>query len=162
MSFRLSLPWQEPGVLEHSQLLCASFHHWSGVYLVAPELSASDQAQALFQADFVVLSHGLEIDPILNYGNQAALNLWQLNWQEFTRMPSRLTAEPMERQERDRLLQEAASQGYIKGYRGIRIASTGRRFEIANAHIWDLLAPNGQKRGQAAMFDRWQFLEEST
>jgi MEKHLA domain len=161
MSLDLLPPWQEPAVIQHSQLLCASFRHWSGESLVSPELSALDQAQALFRTKFAVLSHGLEADPILNYGNQVALDLWQLDWQQFTQMPSRFTAEPLERQERDRLLQQAADQGYITGYRGIRIANNGQRFEIANAQIWDLLSADGQKRGQAARFDRWQFLGES-
>ena len=56
---------------------------------------------------FVVASHGLQDDPILNYGNQVALDLWEMNWEQFTQTPSRLTAEPVNREERARMLEQA-------------------------------------------------------
>ena len=34
---------------------------------------------------------------MLNYGNRAALTLWEMSWEELTRTPSRLTAEPVAR-----------------------------------------------------------------
>jgi hypothetical protein len=158
------VPWQQELVIQHSRFLCQSFQKWTGEALVElPDdlvmSTCSDLdlaiAQALFNAPFAVLSHGLETDPILSYGNQTALTLWQMSWADFTQMPSRLTAEPISRQERDRLLTEAASQGFISGYRGVRIASTGARFWIENAMIWDVLDDLGNKRGQAARFDTW-------
>ncbi|MBW4551489.1 MAG: MEKHLA domain-containing protein [Aphanocapsa sp. GSE-SYN-MK-11-07L] len=156
MSTNIILPWQDPAVIRHSQHLCQSFAHWTGQNLLASHHNPETQARYLYEAAFAVLSHGLEADPILNYGNQVALNLWQMTWQAFTQMPSRLTAEPMERTERDRLLAMAAAQNYISGYRGVRIASTGARFEIIDAMIWDLIDQRGQKLGQAARFNRWQ------
>jgi MEKHLA domain len=159
-----SLPWQQALIIQHSRFLCQSFQKWTDKALVElPDVSISPRsvesdfaiAQALFDAPFAVLSHGSEADPVLNYGNQTALTLWQMSWAEFTQMPSRLTAEPISRQERDRLLAEAASQGFISGYRGVRIASTGARFWIENAMIWDVLDDVGNKRGQAAKFDTW-------
>jgi hypothetical protein len=156
MSTNLILPWQHPAVILYSQHLCQSFAHWTGQDLVDPDLESEARARCLYEAKFAVLSHGLEADPVLNYGNQVALDLWQMSWSEFTQMPSRLTAEPMEREERDRLLAMAAAQNYISGYRGVRIASSGARFEIIDAMIWDVVDQNGQKLGQAAMFDRWQ------
>ncbi|MEO1800781.1 MAG: MEKHLA domain-containing protein, partial [Cyanobacteria bacterium J06629_2] len=50
------------------------------------------KAQALFEADFVLVSHGTEADPIYSYANYKALQLWQLNWEDFTSMPSRKSA----------------------------------------------------------------------
>jgi hypothetical protein len=42
-------------------------------------MAPSDVAQFLFEAPFVVVSHGIEANPILNYGNKKALTLWELD-----------------------------------------------------------------------------------
>lgn len=149
-------PWQREIILFHSQRLVQSFNHWTGQPLISVAGSPGEIAQALFEAPFVVLSHGLEADPILNYGNQMALTLWQMDWAQFTQMPSRLTAEPIERVERDRLLTTAATQGYISNYTGVRISQTGQRFLIENAIIWNIVDDANQHYGQAAMFNHWQ------
>lgn len=116
------------------------------------------QASALFQISFVVVSHGTEADPILNYGNQAALNLWEITWEQLIRTPSRLTAEPINQAERVRMLDLAKSQGFFEGYRGVRISSTGRRFLVENAVIWTVLDGTGTTVGQAASFSQWRYL----
>jgi hypothetical protein len=113
-------------------------------------------AHQLFCAAFVVLSHDTEVDPILNYGNQAALTLWEMEWPDFTQMPSRLTAEPDLREVRSQLLATAAQQGYLTGYKGIRISKTGQRFFIQNATIWRVLDEAGNVCGQAATFEYWK------
>jgi hypothetical protein len=84
-----------------------------------------------------------------------ALSLWETTWERFTRMPSRLTAEPVARDERARALSEAMGRGYVENYRGIRVSVTGRRFLIERAVIWSLDDPVGHFIGQAAMFDSW-------
>jgi hypothetical protein len=76
----------------------------------------------------------------LNYGNQAALALWEMSWDEFTRTPSRLTAEMPNREERTRLLEIVSHNGFIENYSGVRISKTG------------------EPRGQAATFCEWKFL----
>jgi hypothetical protein len=106
----------------------------------------------------VVVSHGIEPDPVLNYGNRAALRLWEMSWEEFTRTPSRLTAEAPDRVERARLLQAVSQHGCIEDYSGVRISRTGRRFKIARATVWNLLSDSGEPCGQAAVFDQWQEL----
>lgn len=73
-------------------------------------------------------------------------------------MPSRLTAEPMHREERAQFLARTAAEGFITGYSGIRISATGRRFRIEDAVIWNLARPDGARAGQAASFARWSFL----
>jgi hypothetical protein len=153
-------PWQRPAVIYQSQRLVHSFQHWTGKALVTlPEAAdATEMARLLFNAPFVVLSHGIEADPIFNYGNQAALDLWQIDWEHLTQMPSRLTAEPMERQARAALLAQAAASGLIENYRGVRITRAGRRFLIENATIWDVLDDAGTRCGQAAKFTDWQWL----
>ncbi|MDH5580197.1 MAG: MEKHLA domain-containing protein, partial [Betaproteobacteria bacterium] len=77
-----------------------SFRYWTGRELLIRSGPVEDHAQALFDAPFVVVSHGTEPDPILNYGNQAALDLWEMTWEQLTRTPSRHTAEPVHREER--------------------------------------------------------------
>ena len=158
MSLDNHLPWQQAAVILHTQRLCHSFEYWTGQPLLNLDELPEQKARSLFEAPFAVLSHGLETDPILNYGNQIALDLWQMNWHNFTQMPSRQTAEPLDRQERDRLLAQATVQGYLSNYRGVRISSTGQRFLIEDAIIWDVLDQQNLKWGQAAMFNHWQWI----
>ena len=72
--------------------------------------------------------------------------------------PSRKSAEPINREERQRLLDRVTSHGYIDDYSGIRISSSGKRFLIENAIVWDLVDHLGGYHGQAAVFDKWSFL----
>lgn len=95
------------------------------------------------------------MDPILNYGNQVALDLWGMPWEQFVRTPSRLTAEVEDQAERGRMLERARVDGYYKKYRGVRISSTGRRFLIEQALIWNVIDSVGKPIGQAATFSQW-------
>jgi hypothetical protein len=106
----------------------------------------------------VVVSHGTEADPILNYGNQTALDVWEMAWEQLVKTPSRLTAEPVNRAEREWMLDQASQRGFIDTYRGIRISGTGRRFLVENALIWNVLDADCQRIGQAATFSHWTWL----
>lgn len=154
-------PWLQPELVQHIQRLCYSFQHWTRTPLILTtnNNSSLEIANLLFNADFVVVSHGAQADPILNYGNQKALELWKMDWQTFTSTPSRYTAEPLERSEREKLLAQAKSQGYISNYRGIRIASNGDRFYIDQAIIWNVVDPEGKLWGQAATFQNWEVIQ---
>ena len=81
-----------------------------------------------------------------------------MDWAAFTQTPSRLTAEPVNREERARMLTQARANGYIRDYRGIRIAHSGKRFLVERATIWSLHKPDGTPLGQAATFSDWAFL----
>ena len=85
---------------DHVGRMLASWHHWTGRYLIDPKLSKPEQARRLFNAPFVVLSHDTASDPMLNYANQTGLALFEMSWDELVRTPSRLTAEPIHREER--------------------------------------------------------------
>jgi hypothetical protein len=152
--------WQQPDLILHSKRLCRSFEHWLGKPLIALKGTDAQIERSLFEAPFILVSHGTQPDPILNYGNQAALNLWQMDWVQFTSTPSRLTAEPVTQAERERLLSQAATHGYIDNYNGIRISSTGQRFYIKAAIVWNVLDEEGQKCGQAATFSQWDFISD--
>ena len=144
--------------MEWSRWLLESYRHWTGHNLVEPTDTAEHQACTLFEAPLIVVSHGAEQDPILNYGNQAALDLWETTWEQLIRMPSRLTTEPVNQAERERVLAIAKSKGFYDGYRGVRISSTGRRFLVEHAVIWTVRNETGTTVGQAATFSRWTSL----
>ncbi len=149
---------EQPHIIAHTQRLLNSFYHWFGYYLVPERETRALIAEQVFMAPFVVLSHGTEPDPILNYGNQSALQLWEMDWDAFTQMPSRLTAEVDVREERLNLLAKAAQQGYLTDYSGVRISKTGKRFLIEQAIIWKLFDEEGNVYGQAATFKDWKSL----
>lgn len=143
---------------EYVRLLTGSYRHWTGRDLVDPGLSAVEQARALYEAPFVVASHDAGNDPVFNYANCAALALFETGWRDFTSMPSRLSAEPMEREQRAQLLERVGRDGFINDYSGIRISTTGRRFRIRNATVWNLVDAYGVPMGQAVMFRDWEYL----
>lgn len=150
--------WQDENVIAHTQILVRSFKHFTQRDLLPGCFSSAELAEKIFHAPFVLVAHGTEADPVLNYGNAAALALWEMSWAEFTRTPSRLTAEAPNRAERARLLETVTRQGFIDDYSGVRISKTGRRFRIAQATVWNLLDEHGAAAGQAAMFAHWEFL----
>jgi hypothetical protein len=143
---------------DHMARLQASLWHWTGRELIDSTLPAVEQARALFEAPFILVSHDTADDPVFNYGNRIALALWEMSWDEFTALPSRQSAEPMEQSARARLLAEVTTHGFITHYEGIRISRTGRRFLIQDALVWNLLDETDQPYGQAAMFSQWTFL----
>lgn len=152
------LPFPEP-FLGHTQRLLDSFRKWLGYELIPRSGSMLDEARRLFQADFVVVSHNTSDDPILNYGNLTALRLWETDLPTLLTTPSRLTAEPVHRSERARLLERTLHNGYVDDYQGIRISTTGKRFRIEQAIVWNLVDEAGERCGQAATFREWVPLE---
>ena len=144
--------------ISQTQLVLDNYHALLGRDLIARSGDPDDDAQRLWTAPFVALSHGTEADPILNFANRTTLQLWEMPLEKLIAMPSRLTAEPMAQSKRQKFLEQTAKQGFITGYDGVRISSTGRRFLIQNATIWNLTNSNGQLAGQAATFEKWLFL----
>ncbi len=151
-------PCLNPSWILQTQIILDSYAKCLGQDLIFRELPIELQAQKLFDAPFVVVSHDTSADPILNYGNRSALELWETDAEIFLEMPSRLTAEPMEREERAEMLRRTAESGFIDDYRGVRISSSGRRFLIERATIWNLVDPQGRPAGQAATFSDWKML----
>ena len=109
--------WQQEKVVAQTQLMARSLKHWTGRDLLGArtarppvgvqasaclerKLKLELQPEKIFHAPFVLVAHGTEADPVLNYGNAAALALWEMSWEELTRTPSRLTAEAPNRGER--------------------------------------------------------------
>ena len=144
---------------KHIKNLLNSYHNLTGLFLIPQNIDNNTNLKDyLDKVNFVLLSHGTEEDPILNYGNQKALTLWEMTLKEFLKTPSRKTAEAPLREERARFMQLVSEKGYIDDYRGIRISKTGKRFQIIKATVWNITNENGQKIGQAATFKDWQLL----
>ena len=144
----------------HGAELLRTYHLWTGRHLIEPCGDAHAEARMLFEAPFAVVSGGAEGDQILNYGNKTAMELWEMDWDRLTRTPSRLTAEPMHRDERAEFLRRVRERGFIDDYSGIRISSKGRRFRIAQATVWNVTDADGKYAGQAATFSKWEFLSQ--
>ena len=142
---------------DHASLLISSYRRWTGRDLFNPMLPAAEQAKALYEAPFVVASHGTGQDPVFNYANRAGLALFEIDWQTFISMPSRLSAEPVARTERARLLEKVNREGFIEDYSGVRITSTGRRFHIRRATVWNVIDANNARCGQAVLFHEWEY-----
>ncbi|MBF0281700.1 MAG: MEKHLA domain-containing protein [Zetaproteobacteria bacterium] len=142
----------------HIGCLSDSLYRWTGKGLIDKGETAVDAAKRLYYAPFALLSHGIEADPVLNYGNQTGQSLFAIAWESLIQMPSRLTAEAVRQVERDALMARVTQKGCITDYSGIRIAANGRRFRIEQAVVWNVLDGAGRYLGQAAMFAQWHDL----
>jgi hypothetical protein len=151
--------WYQPAVVEWTGLLLDSYEQLLKQPLIERKGTKEQQAYALFFAPFVIVSHGKQEDPIFNYANQKALELWEMSWEDFTQMPSRLSAEEVYREERKEFLQQAAKQDFSELFKFIRITSKGRRFLIDRAIVWNVYDPEHQYCGQAAHYKDWIFLD---
>jgi hypothetical protein len=147
--------WETEASLKQAQNILESYRRLVGAPLFPVSGDPAEMAAKLFHAPFVLVAHGTEADPVLNYGNKAALELWEMDWLEFTRTPSRFTAEAPDREERARLLAEVTANGFIRNYSGVRVSQSGRRFRIEQAVVWNVFDGEGERRGQAATFSAW-------
>jgi hypothetical protein len=152
-------PWRHPAVVAHAQTLLRSFRRCTGRDLLPSEAHELDVSRQLFEAPFVVLSHGPGPDPLLAYANRAALDLFELDWESMLGLPSRLTAEETARAERAEQLGRAERDGYLEGYSGVRVSRGGQRFRIQNATIWTIRDSVEAPVGQAATFAEWVSLD---
>lgn len=126
-----------------------------------PLVQGPDTIKALWSAPGAIVAHGTEADPIFFFGNQTALRLFDMPFEDFTRLPSRLSAEPLLREERAALLERVSRDGFISDYAGTRISARGARFRIERAVVWNLIDSAGMVQGQAAAFDHWTPIQET-
>ena len=151
-----------PGAVAYNRLMADSFQRFTGLPILAGADALSDAAlaEAMFAADAAIVSHGVEADPVFRYANARALALWEMDWAAFTRLPSRLSAEPAGeiQADRDALLREALTKGFVDRYEGVRVSRTGRRFRIENTVLWNVVDAAGRRYGQAAFIRNWRHL----
>ncbi len=134
-------------------LLTDSYARLVGAPLVPP---GTDADWLYREAPFVVVAHGTDQDPKFIYANKAAQNCFEYSWEEFMSLPSRLSAEAPDWAQRQALLEEVARNGFLSGYRGLRVAKSGRRFIIEDGVVWELVDREGMRHGQAATFLSWR------
>jgi hypothetical protein len=134
-------------------LLTGSYERLVGKPLV-PE--GADANWLYEQAPFAVLAHDGSSDPKFTYANKCAQACFEYDWDEIITLPSRLSAEPADRAERQALLDQVARHGFMSGYRGIRVAKSGRRFAIEDGIVWELIDAKDRRHGQAATFSSWR------
>jgi hypothetical protein len=140
---------------EFFSLLAGSYRRMVGE---EPPFLAGGDASALWlyeQSPYAVLAHDNAAIPRFTYANKSAQACFEYDWEEIVGLPSHLSAGPEDRAERQRLLDLVTAQGYATGYRGIRIAKSGRRFLIEDGVVWQLIDESGVSHGQAASFGRW-------
>jgi hypothetical protein len=140
---------------EFFALLTGNHARLVGTALVSPD---RDAAWLYRDAPFVVLAHGPDPDPHFIYANGAAQQCFGYSWEEFLTLPSRHSAESEEQVERQALLDRVHQDGYITGYRGVRIAKSGQRFIMQDGVVWELIDAFGVRHGQAATFSTWRDL----
>lgn len=136
----------------HALLLASSYRRLTGKELLNVECARENIPRALFEASYGLVSHNTDSIPVFNYGNQTALTAFELEWQDFVRLASRDSAEPINQAERELLMNKVKQDGFIDNYRGIRISSSGRKFWIERATIWNVIDEAGNYSGQAAVF----------
>ena len=139
----------------HALDLGLSYKKATGTKLVEGNVMVHDAARALFRAPFACASH--DGNDVFNYGNQAALELWEMEWDAFVGMSSKKSADEADeatQAERRALLDRAASDGVIMNYSGVRVSSRGAKFRIEDATVWTMKDGDGNKTGQAVRFDR--------
>lgn len=150
-----------PSEQDIARWIVESYRHWTGRWLLPEEICNQGDAEvaaALNDLPAVVVSHDSRPDPVFQYGNRTALDLFELSRDAFLQLPSRFSAEPGERDAREAVLQEVSEHGFSDHYSGVRVSSTGKRFRIEQATLWNLLDAHGGFRGQAATFSEWTLL----
>ena len=80
-------PWAQPAWVARTRLLLDSYRRWLGRELLPRAGTGEEQSRALFDAPFVVVAHGTEPDPVLNYGNRTALALWETDLEHAATNP---------------------------------------------------------------------------
>ncbi len=141
-----------------AEIAIASYEHFTGESVVDCENKFSSPSETLFRLKHPLLVHDTQSDPIFCYGNLLALEIFEYNWEELLKLPSRLSAEVTQREDRSKMMEEIQKTGYMKGYSGTRITKTGKRIKIEDTTIWNLLGPNSQFSGQAALIKTFEYL----
>lgn len=137
------------------RLMAGSYERLLGQPLLPQPMPVQAATRWLYEeAPFAVLAHNTDPDPRFIYGNKAAQRRFEYSWEEITRLPSRLSAEAPNREERERFLERVRKSGFETGYRGVRITKSGKRFMIEQATLWELRDETGTQRGQAVVIPR--------
>lgn len=159
--------YSTPALVSLGRAMVASYYRWTkrelipGMHINAYSMDDRIVLQQLFEHNGVILAHNTATDPTFVFANHTAIKLWEYSWTEMIGLPSRLTAEPDLRPNREQLLARVRDFGYIDDYSGIRVSKSGRRFRIERATVWNVIDSNETRIGQAATFNHWTPLTEN-
>jgi len=168
MDFSITIPGLDPRCpgpndlgLAHdavfANLITRTYKERLGESLVPLDLDSKAAARWLYEeAPFCVLVHNTASDPRFVYANCTAQACFGFGWDEMTCLPSRLSSEAPNQAQRQDLIETVARAGFATGYRGLRIAKSGRRFWIEDVTMWQLTDAAGTVRGQAATYRIWR------
>src|SRR6476659_4618299 len=84
--------WMNPDTVKHCKLIEKNYKFWTGKELFEGRLNELELSEKMYNAPFVILSHGIQADPIYNYVNLKAQQLWEYTWDEMIKLPSRRSA----------------------------------------------------------------------
>lgn len=130
------------------QQIDAAYRHWTGDGLPGPQTTADERLSWLHQqAPYSLLAHADGDDPLFVYANHCAQHCFGYSFDEFIALPSRLSASPTDRAERQQLLDKVTLKGIAQGYCGLRVDKFGDAFTIYDCAVWQI--PGG---GQGALF----------
>ena len=96
-----------------------------------------------------IASH--DTNGFFNYLNKAALSLFKVTKDQVIGRSTTMTAPKSEQKQRNELLNQVNSFGFIDNYKGIRVTSDGELFQIEDATIWNVVDKNSHKMGQAVI-----------
>lgn len=150
-----AMPLLTEECIQEVLLIAKSYKNLTGRDLA---LDKNNTLKALWNSTRAIVAHNRRPDPIFFYGNAKALEIFEMDFATFTKLPSRLSAEPSLQSVRADLLARVSRLGVIDDYEGVRISSSGRRFLIRQATVWNIVDDEGVIRGQAAAFSKWTYL----
>jgi hypothetical protein len=143
---------------DHALLLNESYRHWRGEYLVDQQ-NPGEVLAALNEAKFALLSHGLETEPVFNYGNVQALTLFGYEHLDFLQLVIRDITANETTAERSALRAKVDTAGFVTQFSGVSVSRKGQRFVVDRGEVWQLIDNLGRVHGQAARLDDWHFLD---
>ena len=115
-------------------------------------LSYNDNLITAFdKCSFPIASHDNSSEPLFNYANRAALNLFKMTSKQMIGLPSKDSALPIDQDERSLILEQVIKYGFIEHYQGKRVASDQSIFHIQDATVWNLLDHEKKYYGQAVI-----------
>ena len=132
------------------ELINSSFEKYANKTL--PLKDSVNLIDSFNECSFPIASH--DLNGFFNYLNKAALSLFKVTLDQVIGKPSTITAPESEQKERDGLLNQVNSHGFIENYKGVRVASDGKLFQIKDATIWNIDDEKSQKIGQAVIIYR--------
>ena len=121
-----------------------------------PLVDAGNLVESFNKCPFPIASH--DLNGFFNYLNRAALSLFKVTLDQVIGQPTTMTAPESEQKERNELLNQVNSHGFIENYKGIRVASNGALFQIEDATIWNIVDKESIKIGQAVIIYRSRIL----